>query len=197
MPCANCTIERDFVDRLARALSLVFFASLVIAPASSGVAASPLPEHFADADNTRLVAQGHKLYENSCGSCHGRQMQGQALWQLKDQFAGQRAPALDATGPTWQLSDDDLFALIKYGRTADASRQTSSSMPKFDGRLADRDILAVMATIKRGWSTGLRATQAMLNPGFAGMPKGADKTDWTLPPNCIESIQQWQTPPKK
>jgi cytochrome c5 len=144
----------------------------------------------------KLVARGQKIYEYSCGSCHGRRMQGQALWQLKDQFAGQRAPALDATGAVWQLSDEDLFALIKYGQTADGSRQMTSSMPKFDGMLKDGDILSVMARIKRGWSTGLRATQAMQNPGFAGMPKGADKADWTLPPNCIESIQQWQTAPK-
>jgi hypothetical protein len=31
----------------------------------------------------------------------------------------------------------------------------------------------------------------MLNPGFKGMPKDADKVEWTLPPNCIASIQRW------
>jgi hypothetical protein len=58
--------------------------------------------------------------------------------------------------------------------------------------LSDRQILAVLAFIKSNWPTGLRATQAMLNPGFAGMPADADKVPWTLPPNCIETIQQWQ-----
>ncbi|MGD0192142.1 MAG: c-type cytochrome [Rhizomicrobium sp.] len=178
--------------------ALPFLAGLLIGAAAgmSAAGASALPQHFANADDAKLAGKGQKIYQYSCGSCHGRRMQGQALWQLKDQFAGRRAPALDATGPAWQLSDDDLFALIKYGRTADASRQTTVSMPKFDGMLKDGEIVAVMADIKRGWSIGLRATQAMLNPGFAGMPKNADKQDWTLPPNCIESIQQWQTPQK-
>jgi mono/diheme cytochrome c family protein len=186
------------MDRLARAASLILLAGLLLgaAPGIPAHATSPRPQHFADADSTRLVDRGQKIYEASCGSCHGRRFQGQALWQLKDQFAGQRAPALNASGPAWQLSDDDLFALIKFGQTADGSRQTTSSMPKFDHLLKDGDIVAVMARIKRGWSMGLRATQAMLNPGFAGLPKGVDKTDWTLPPNCVESVQQWQAPSK-
>ena len=55
-------------------------------------------------------------------------------------------------------------------------------MPAFDKVLSDDDIIAVLAFIKSRWPTGIRASQSMLNPGFKGMPKDADKIDWTLPP---------------
>jgi mono/diheme cytochrome c family protein len=148
--------------------------------------------HFADADNAALVTEGQQIYQQACSSCHGRRLQGQALWQLKDQFAGRRAPAHDSTGHTWQHADEDLFHMTKFGRFAAAPPDAVSFMPAFEARLSDHEILAVLAFIKSTWPLGLRATQAMLNPGLAGMPANADKLHWTLPPNCIESIQVWQ-----
>ena len=59
-----------------------------------------------------------------------------------------------------------------------------SYMPAFKGVLDDREILAVIAFIKARWPIGLRIAQAMLNPGFVGMPKHSDNADWRLPPSC-------------
>jgi hypothetical protein len=66
-------------------------------------------------------------------------------------------------------------------------------MPAFAGHLTDHDILSVLAFIKSSWPVGIRASQAMLNPGLAGMPKDAAKSSWTLPPNCTagSSFLQW------
>jgi mono/diheme cytochrome c family protein len=147
--------------------------------------------HFANADDAALVSLGKRIYAENCGFCHGRRLQGQALWQLKDQFAGRRAPAHDSTGHTWQHADEDLFHVTKYGRFATAPPNVPSYMPAFEHRLRDGEIVAVIAFIKSSWPLGLRASQAMLNPGFAGMPSQAGKVHWTLPPNCFESIQTW------
>lgn len=158
--------------------------------------AASAPAHFANADNDVLAETGRHLYAQNCASCHGRRLQGQPLWQLKDQFAGRRAPAHDSTGHTWQHSDDDLFFMTKFGRFPTTPPNATSYMPAFQKRLNDHDILAVIAFIKSRWPLGLRASQAMLNPGLAGMPRDAGKSHWTLPPNCFESIQSWETTSK-
>jgi mono/diheme cytochrome c family protein len=119
-----------------------------------------------------------------CASCHGRNLQGQPLWQLSDEYAGRRAPAHDETGHTWQHSDEEIFHMIKYGRFSSAAVDIFSFMPAFDKAMDDRAILAVMAFIKARWPVGLRAFQAMLNPGHAGMPRNATSEEWRLPPTC-------------
>ena len=148
------------------------------------------PAHFADADDVFLVKRGRLVYRERCASCHGRNLEGQPLWRLADQYAGRRAPALNQTGLAWQRPDEQLFDVIKYGKFADAPDQTASSMPAFKNVLDDQEILAVSAFIKASWPTGFRVLQATRNPGQAGMPPGADRTGWTLPPNCMAVSQQ-------
>jgi len=147
--------------------------------------------HFADADDAGLVTKGMAVYSTNCAGCHGRRLQGQALWQLKDEYLGRRAPPHDSTGHTWQHSDDDLFYMTKYGHFPEAPRDVVSFMPAFEKRLTDEEMLSALAFIKAHWPTGIRASQSMLNPGFKGMPKDADKVEWTLPPNCTASFQRW------
>jgi len=152
--------------------------------------------HFANADDPALVSAGQQIYAQQCANCHGRRLQGQALWQAMDQYAGRRAPAHDATGHTWQHSDEDIFYMTKFGRFPTTPSNVVSYMPAFQKRLSDRDILAVIAFIKADWPIGLRAAQATLNPGFQGMPADADKVEWTLPPTCTGSYQRWRATSK-
>jgi len=152
------------------------------------------PVHFANADDLPKVTAGKALYRRWCASCHGRKLQGQALWQLNDQYAGRRAPAHDQTGHTWAHSDDDLFFMTREGRFPATPASATSYMPAFRDVLTEGEIVAVIAFIKANWSIGLRISQAMLNPGNAGMPAAdLDKNDWTLPPTCIISSQRWRT----
>lgn len=144
--------------------------------------------HLADANDAAAVAQGKQVYKRYCASCHGHSLRGQPLWQLMDEFAGRRAPAHDETGHTWQHADEDLFHMTKYGRFAETPPDYHSYMPAFGHVLSDQDILAVIAFIKARWPLGLRVSQAMLNPGYAGMPPQADQVEWKLPPTCIMSI---------
>ena len=155
--------------------------------------ASQLPvSHIANAEDTSEVAMGKALYMRWCASCHGRRLQGQPLWQLTDEYLGRRAPAHDETGHTWQHSDEELFSMTKYGRLPSTSPDVPSSMPAFNEVLSDPEILAIMAFIKARWPVGLRVSQAMLNPDYAGMPSEADSVEWTLPPTCTGSAQRWR-----
>jgi mono/diheme cytochrome c family protein len=149
--------------------------------------------HFADADDPAAVAAGKLLYKRSCSGCHGHKLQGQPLWQLEDQYFGRRAPAHDQTGHTWAHSDEDLFHMTKEGRFVADATDKPSYMPAFRGLLTDSEILAVLAYIKSTWPIGLRISQALLNPGNAGMPANAADADWTLPPTCTISAQRWRS----
>ncbi len=172
---------------------VVIAACLALASATAAAHAGDTARtHFADADNDTLTARGAGLYGPYCAGCHGRRLEGQALWQLRDQYLGRRAPPHDSTGHTWQHADEDLFAMTKYGRFPQAPKGVVSFMPAFEKSLSDDDIVAVIAFIKSRWPTGIRASQSMLNPGFKGMPKDADKVAWTLPPNCTASFQRWE-----
>lgn len=173
------------------------YAAIAAVLIASRAAAAPWPAHFADADNAKLVGEGAAIYMPVCSSCHGKRLEGQALWQVNDQFAGRRAPAHDATGHTWQHSDDDLFFMTKYGHFPSAPPGAVSYMPSFAGHLTDHDVVAVIAFIKANWPTGIRASQAMLNPGQAGMPKDAAKGGWTLPPNCTGTFVRWSAAEKQ
>jgi mono/diheme cytochrome c family protein len=140
--------------------------------------------HFANADDPPTVKLGKQVYMERCASCHGRYLQGQPLWQLVDENSHRRAPAHDQTGHTWLHGDESLFFMTEYGHFADVPGTATSAMPAFKGVLADQDILAVIAFIKARWPVGLRVLQAMRNPDQAGMPAGAEREDWTFPPDC-------------
>jgi len=146
--------------------------------------------HFADAENAEAVQDGKKLYASHCASCHGRKLQGQLLWQVRDEFAGRRAPAHDQTGHTWQHSDEDLFAMTKFGRFPTTPATVKSYMPAYAQNLSDDRILAVIAYIKATWPIGLRVSQALLNPDYAGMPQNAETVEWRLPPTCQAALQR-------
>ncbi len=150
------------------------------------------PTHFANADDAATVATGKLLYMHVCASCHGKRLQGQPLWQLEDQYRGQRAPAHDQTGHTWAHPDEDLFRMTRDGRFSDTPAAAPSYMPAFRDSLTDQQILSVIAFIKATWPIGLRISQAMLNPGQAGMPAESGDADWTLPPNCSSTAQRWR-----
>jgi S-disulfanyl-L-cysteine oxidoreductase SoxD len=146
--------------------------------------------HFADADDPTKVKEGKQLYARVCSSCHGRRLQGQLLWQVRDQYAGRRAPAHDQTGHTWQHSDEDLFFIIKFGRFPTTPPTVKSYMPAYGQSLSDNQILATIAYIKATWPVGLRVSQSLLNPGYVGMPRNADTVEWRLPPTCQAALQR-------
>jgi S-disulfanyl-L-cysteine oxidoreductase SoxD len=169
-------------------------AALLAASAAAAALALRAPAaprlHFADAENAAAVLEGKRLYASHCAGCHGRKLQGQLLWQVQDEFAGRRAPAHDQTGHTWQHADEDLFAMTKFGRFATTPAAAKSYMPAYAQNLSDDQILATIAYIKATWPLGLRVSQALLNPDYAGMPRNADTVEWRLPPTCQAALQR-------
>jgi mono/diheme cytochrome c family protein len=136
------------------------------------------------------VKEGKQLYARVCASCHGRRLQGQLLWQVRDQYAGRRAPAHDQTGHTWQHPDEELFYITKFGRFPATPSTVKSYMPAYGDNLSDDQILSIIAYIKATWPLGLRVSQALLNPGYAGMPENAATVEWRLPPTCQAALQR-------
>jgi len=171
------------LHRLHGAATLLL-AALALAMASDGrpVQASLPVSQVANADDRALVQLGRRLYATHCASCHGRYLQGQPLWQLRDRYFGRRAPALDQTGTAWRLSDAQLLA---------ASNHPSLGAPPASREdFRDSAIVAVLAFVKARWPTGLRVLQALRNPGHAGMPARASGGTWTFPPDCNPEMQR-------
>jgi S-disulfanyl-L-cysteine oxidoreductase SoxD len=146
--------------------------------------------HFADVANAALVAEGRLLYLRACSNCHGVRLQGQLLWEARDQFFGRRAPPHDQSGHTWQHSDEELFHITKFGRFSTTPPDVKSYMPAYAPFLSDDQILSVIAYIKATWPLGLRVSQALLNPGYRGMPANADTVEWRFPPKCLMALQK-------
>lgn len=109
-----------------------------------------------DADQVEV---GRRLYRDSCASCHGPSLEGQAAWQMRLPNGRLPAPPHDASGHTWHHSDEVLFRITKHGPKAyPAGYETD--MPPFADRLTDSEIAAVLAFIKSTWPADVRTRQA-------------------------------------
>jgi mono/diheme cytochrome c family protein len=150
----------------------------------AGLPRRPAPAPFADADDRAAVAQGRLMYASSCAACHGKRLQGQAMWQVEDEDSWRRAPALDATGSAWLHGDAALAQMVASGRFPGVKANARSAMPAFGTRLTAQQILATLAYVKEHWPVALRVVQATLNPGAAGMPRGAAGAAWQFPLFC-------------
>ena len=108
-----------------------------------------------DPTNTKAVAQGEQLYARHCAGCHGGNLEGQPEWQSRNAQGRLPAPPHDEHGHTWHHDDQVLFEVTKYGLARHAPPGYQSDMPAFEGILADKDIVAVLAFIKSRWPTSI------------------------------------------
>jgi len=69
---------------------------------------------------------------------------------------GLRAPPHDASGHTWNHSDDLLFRYTKHGGAAVVGGDFQSDMPGFGDALTDEEIWAVLAFIESEWPADIR-----------------------------------------
>ena len=105
------------------------------------------------------IALGRELYAETCASCHGADLEGQADWKRRLDNGRIPAPPHDETGHTWHHSDQDLFTITKGGVEA-LVPDYESDMPAFEGILGDEQIEAVLAYIKSTWPERQRTFQA-------------------------------------
>lgn len=116
-----------------------------------------------DPDDAAQVARGAALYASNCAECHGATLEGQPNWQVRRPSGELPAPPHDASGHSWHHTDEQLFAMTKYGMTRVAPPDYKSAMPVFVGRLSDADIRAVLAFIKSRWPDDIRRRQSALS----------------------------------
>lgn len=125
------------------------------------------PDLYADASNAGMVAQGKQLYAANCASCHGADLKGEPNWRQILPEGGLPAPPHDETGHTWHHPDQILFAVTKFGGKFNAPKDFVSNMPAFEDKLADDEILAVLAYIKSTWPSEIRQRQARITKKMA------------------------------
>jgi mono/diheme cytochrome c family protein len=115
-------------------------------------------------DDPRVLAAGERIYAEQCASCHGDRLQGQPDWRTRGADGLLPAPPHDAAGHTWHHPDETLFRITKFGVASivgDPSYKTS--MPAYEGRLRDDEIIAVLSWIKAQWPAQVRQKHDQMN----------------------------------
>ena len=129
-----------------------------------------------EADDLVVVQAGEKIYQTNCASCHGKYLEGQPDWRIRDANGFLPAPPHDATGHTWHHADDLLFEIVKYGPSVvTGDDEYKTTMPVYKDILSDEDIVAVLSFIKNTWPEEQRDWQDQVNGtqlnGIKDVPK--------------------------
>ena len=160
---------------------------------AAGAVGTQVARHGALDPDPATVAQGRGLYAQHCAACHGARLEGQPDWQTVSAEGKVRAPPHDASGHSWQHTDDELLHLTKFGLRDVAPPGYVSDMPAFERTLTDPEIAAVLAFIKHEWPRDIRAYQAMLSHPSAETA-AALGTEWRFPPTCDPSVRLRSVP---
>jgi len=105
----------------------------------------------ADATNPSLVAVGQTVYADQCSECHGKNLEGEPNWRVRNADGVLPAPPHDETGHTWHHDDKLLFNYTKGGGQKIGGPGFTSGMPPFEDVLSDKEIWAALAFIKSRW----------------------------------------------
>lgn len=113
--------------------------------------------------NATIVAQGKQIYLESCASCHGVDLKGQANWTDRNAEGKLPAPPHDPSGHTWHHGDSILFDLTKRGPAKIIGADYKTDMPGFEGILGDDEIIAALSYIKSTWPQEIQKRHDLLN----------------------------------
>jgi S-disulfanyl-L-cysteine oxidoreductase SoxD len=115
-------------------------------------------------EDPAAIAEGRKVYEAHCASCHGTGLQGQPNWRERDSSGRLPAPPHDASGHTWHHPDELLFRITKLGVAKAANlKNYDSAMPAYEGVLTDVQIVAALSYIKSTWPPEIRQRHERVN----------------------------------
>ena len=117
--------------------------------------APPGEDPRADPRDSAKIARGARAYAQQCAACHGAKLEGQPDWRKRLANGRLPAPPHDETGHTWHHTDAVLFGITKEGLVPGkyAPPGYESDMPAFGGKLSDDEIWAVLAYIKKHWTS--------------------------------------------
>jgi len=102
---------------------------------------------------------GESLYQQSCASCHGANLEGQRDWRSRLPNGRLPAPPHDASGHTWHHTDRILTDIVTRGTAAIVGNGYESDMPGFEGVLTDEEIVQIINYIKSTWPDRMRVSQ--------------------------------------
>ncbi|MEX2583128.1 MAG: cytochrome c [Gemmatimonadota bacterium] len=109
------------------------------------------------------IAQGERVYQANCATCHGADGEGQPNWQSPGPDGVYPAPPHDSSGHTWHHSDELLLEIIRRGgQEVYGSETVRSGMPAWGDRLSADEMRAVLAYLKTLWGPDEREFQAAL-----------------------------------
>ena len=129
---------------------------------TGGLLASLATPSFAFFHKEPDIEVGRTMYQETCASCHGANLEGQPNWQSANSNGTYPAPPHDETGHTWHHGDEMLLKYIRKGGQVvldEMGVEFMSGMPAFGEQLSDAEIEAIVAYIKSTWSERVRATQ--------------------------------------
>ena len=110
------------------------------------------------------LAQGKRIYDENCASCHGVNLEGQDNWRSPGPDGVLPAPPHDQTGHTWHHGDALIFNYTKLGGKASLAEQGiefNSGMPGFGEALSDQEIWNIVGFIKSTWPERVQEVQSV------------------------------------
>lgn len=117
-----------------------------------------------DPTNTEMVALGMTIYNETCASCHGNNLEGQANWKRPNAQGMLPAPPHDNTGHTWHHTDDLLFGITKYGLAEFSGlKNHKTDMPIYKDILTDDEIISVLSYVKSSWPEDVKQRHDDMN----------------------------------
>jgi len=114
-------------------------------------------------NNATVVAQGKQIYLETCASCHGVNLRGQANWTRRNADGKLPAPPHDQSGHTWHHGDRVLFDLTKTGPAKLSGSNYKTDMPAYEDTLDDNEIIAALSYIKSTWPKAIQKRHDLLN----------------------------------
>jgi len=136
---------------LSRSLLLPALLASTVAAAGGEPPAGPL-------DGER-VAEGRRIYQQQCASCHGARGEGMPDWEQPNALGELPAPPHDATGHTWKHADAMLYRMIRDGWRDPWNETERLTMPAFGDVLTPQEIGAVITYLKTLWTSEQRRFQ--------------------------------------
>lgn len=92
------------------------------------------------------VESGAEVYARHCAECHGARGEATPGWRRRLPDGSFPPPPLNGTAHTWHHPFRALAQQIKFGAPGGAGK-----MPPFEGKLADEEIIDVIAWIQSLW----------------------------------------------
>ena len=94
------------------------------------------------------IMLGQSLYSANCAYCHGDNLEGKAGWDKVYRKGGRPPTPLKEGERIAQMTDRDIFDIIKYGGQPFSPDGYKNNMPGFEMQLDDKSIWAILAFVK-------------------------------------------------